>query len=69
MNPAYDFMDSHTKEEKKTRIETRYKRAGFKKINFATNGLICFILSTTLAIGMGIFSKNVFMGIVFFGIG
>lgn len=67
--PIFDFFDKHTSDVKKEKVNDRYKRAGFKKINFAANGLICLILALVCGIAVGIFMKNVFMGIVFFGIG
>lgn len=67
--PVYDFFDTHTKPEKKAKIQDRYNRAGFRKMNFATNIIFCLILSFALAIIVGIVSNNPFLGIVFFGIG
>ena len=67
-NPLRETIENRASEGRKSKIEDRYTKAGFK-INYATNVLICFILGLSLALLTGIGLKNPFMAIVFFGIG
>lgn len=66
--PVRDTIDSRASESKRSKIEDRYTKAGFK-INYAASVLICFIIAMACALATGIGLKNPFMAIVFFGIG
>ena len=66
--PFRDSLETRVSENKRSKIEDRYTKAGFK-INYASSILICLIVAISLALLTGIGLKNPFMGIVFFGIG